>query len=405
LVTESVPFPPRNGRELPTAEIFRLIAERAEVDLLVITNEEEDYNKRLHKLPANINCIGKLAYSPSSSPRARLFREIRGEKPGYFSKKYDDKALKDLMRGRKYDVAWVSPANLYTFIDVVRKQIPESIGKVAVGMNDLKSGMYYDAINEAIGFRTLHVPYFLRWMRSFFMGRAEKNYLRHTDFVHMQTQSEANKVFRLFPKQEAKPKIFFAPNGRKIELSACTYSGRNSSNILYMTQLSGERIIESRWFLKKVWPHILSEIPEAQLLIPGKIADIKSSNLSFLREAKNVKLLGFVENLPDLFEKVKLSVVPIFHGTGLINRILDNLSAGVPTVSTSNAGGTFPGLKKNKHYLCADTPVEFALQTVKLFQDDELCVQLSKKGREYADTHPTWGDTALKIYQTILDEE
>jgi glycosyltransferase involved in cell wall biosynthesis len=405
LVTESIPFPPRNGRELPTAEIFRVIAERAEVDLLVITNEDVDYQKRLHNLPKNINCIGKLAYSQSRSPSTRLLNEMRGEKPGYFSKKYNDKAVRDLMLGKQYDVVWVSPASLYTFIEAVRELVPKTVDKVAIGMNDLKSGMYYDAINEAIGFRTFHIPYFLRWMRSFFMGRAEKNYLCHIDFVHMQTQSEVNKVFRMFSEKPAKPTIFFAPNGRKNELSVCTYSGRNSNNILYMTQLNGERIIESRWFLRKVWPHILAELPEAQLLIPGKIADINSSRLSFLREAKNIKLLGFVENLPDLFEEVRLSVVPIFHGTGLINRILDNLTAGVPTVSTSNAGGTFLGLKKDEHYLCADTSTEFARQTVRLFQNNELSNRLSGKGREYAAMHPSWEDTALKIYKAISDEE
>jgi glycosyltransferase involved in cell wall biosynthesis len=117
-----------------------------------------------------------------------------------------------------------------------------------------------------------------------------------------------------------------------------------------------------------------------------------------LKKTPGVELLGFVENLEELFDNVRMAVVPIFHGTGLINRILDNLTAGVPMVSTPNAISTFESLESGEHILSASSARLFADQVIALYSDRTLRLELSNKGRDYVlSNHPDWNTSGGRI--------
>ncbi|MGK0390256.1 MAG: hypothetical protein ACI94Y_003007 [Maribacter sp.] len=399
LITETIPFSPRNGRELPTAEIFAKLSQNAHVDILVVSKDHTDFEKRKKNIPAHFGFCKQIGFTNKGSKGKRIIQEILGNKPSYFSKIFNIKEIQNAIGEKTYDYLWISPAALYTFVQCLIDNDYRIFDKVAIGMNDLKSGMYYDSIHEAIGFRTLHSPYFTRFFRSFFMKKAECKFLSQVDFIHVQTQSEAKKTKKILKTRAAgNPLICVAPNGYKKNLIACKYKGKDSVNILYMTQLNEGRKIESKWFINNIWPLIHREIPEAKILIPGKIQNKEDVFIQKLKKTPGVELLGFVENLEELFDNVRMAVVPIFHGTGLINRILDNLTAGVPMVSTPNAISTFESLESGEHILSASSARLFADQVIALYSDRTLRLELSNKGRDYVlSNHPDWNTSGGRI--------
>jgi glycosyltransferase involved in cell wall biosynthesis len=47
-----------------------------------------------------------------------------------------------------------------------------------------------------------------------------------------------------------------------------------------------------------------------------------------------VLALGRVENLPEIFDRVRLTVAPLRFGAGIKGKVIDSLAAGVPCVMT-----------------------------------------------------------------------
>ena len=167
-----------------------------------------------------------------------------------------------------------------------------------------------------------------------------------------------------------------------------------------MTHLDGGRSGESEWFITKVWPRITERLPGAMLLIVGRPP---KHIPAFIENNRNIIINGFADDLVQLFNSVRLVVVPTFHGTGLINRIADALAAGLPVVSTPQAIATFPGLKHGVHVLSAKKAEAFADAVVRLYNDEALRRTLSQQGRIYAQQFPDWVQSAQLVEQAMLE--
>jgi len=166
-----------------------------------------------------------------------------------------------------------------------------------------------------------------------------------------------------------------------------------------MTQLDGGRVKESQWFIKNVWRKIKLALPKAKLLIVGK-PPIKP--IPYLTYDDSINIKGFADDLVELFNTVRIAVVPTFHGTGLINRILDALTANVPVISTPQAIRTFQSIEVGKHILAAQTPKDFTNEIVHLFSDRNYRIQIGNEGRNYAKNFPTWEESISNIELALL---
>jgi glycosyltransferase involved in cell wall biosynthesis len=105
------------------------------------------------------------------------------------------------------------------------------------------------------------------------------------------------------------------------------------------------------WFLKEIFPGILSRYPDAKLNVVGANPPDYIKKLA----NKNIIVTGFIKNPLSYFESARLAVAPLRLGAGVKVKVLEALSAGVPVVAT-NIGGE--GIS-HKNLFFADTPGEF----------------------------------------------
>ena len=391
LVTESIPFPPRNGRELPTAKIFEHFLAAHTVDIVVVGKDKADFETRLPFVPESVNAVHFLPYQQLGAVK-RILNELFLIKPAYFYRQLDSEKVKALFLGKTYDFAWINPPGNKALLEL-GKRLNLPITKYSVlGMNDLKSSLYADKIHQVRG-GNFKWAYLMHWLRSFFIARMEKKYLQDFDLIHVQTAKEKQKTVDLVGKPEFADRIVDSPNGVKQFLFNSRYEGIDGNAILFMTHLSGARKYESRWFITKVWPKIRAETDAELWLVgaPKKIA------IPYIDKDDRIKTLGYVPDLGKTFEAVRLSVVPIFHGTGLINRIQDTLVAGVPTVASKLAASTFPDTKHEDHLLIAEGAEDFAKTVIRLYHSRNLRMGLSINGRLYAKQQPGWAETANRL--------
>ena len=89
-----------------------------------------------------------------------------------------------------------------------------------------------------------------------------------------------------------------------------------------------------QWFLRKVWPAVVSRLPDARLRVIG--CDLQP-DLKALTDvmADTVTIEGYVPDLSDLLGKAAALINPLRFGSGVKLKVIEALGRGVPVVSTA----------------------------------------------------------------------
>jgi len=95
----------------------------------------------------------------------------------------------------------------------------------------------------------------------------------------------------------------------------------------------------------------------------------------------SVRMLGWVPSVIPYLERVRVSLIPLLHGAGTKRKLIQALSIGTPTVTTSVGVEGF-ALLDEQEVLVADNPVLFASGISRLLTDDRLWSLLAGRGRE-----------------------
>jgi len=87
------------------------------------------------------------------------------------------------------------------------------------------------------------------------------------------------------------------------------------------------------WFLDRVWPTVLAEVPAARFIAAG--AGARPALQRSVRAAPRAELTGFVESLEPFYASASVFVAPLLTGAGVKFKTIDALLRGVPTVATA----------------------------------------------------------------------
>ena len=98
----------------------------------------------------------------------------------------------------------------------------------------------------------------------------------------------------------------------------------------------------------------------------------------------NVDIIQFVPNLDDIFKDIKVSVCPMFKGTGMKIKVVESMEKGIPVVCNERGVDGLPD-KTECGCLVTEDPKEFAEYINKLVKDKEFYDEISEKIRKYYD--------------------
>ena len=127
------------------------------------------------------------------------------------------------------------------------------------------------------------------------------------------------------------------------------------------------------WFVSKVLPIINTKRPDIILHVVGSNADDRINALA----SNNVAVIGSVSDsqLSELYDSVKVSVVPLRYGAGVKGKVVEAMYKGVPVVTTGIGAEGLP--QGDGYLLCKDGADEFAAAVLSLYDDDHLWQQIS----------------------------
>ena len=104
------------------------------------------------------------------------------------------------------------------------------------------------------------------------------------------------------------------------------------------------------------------------------------------RDLPGVIMVGWVPTVEPYLERARISLVPLRYGAGTKRKMIQALTIGTPTVSTT-VGIEGLALEDGEHLLVADNAQGFARAISSLSTDDALWGRLAKAGREQMTAH------------------
>jgi len=179
------------------------------------------------------------------------------------------------------------------------------------------------------------------------------------------------------------------PNGAATPLQTDkAMRNRTSCEVLFVGLLEySPNAVGMEWFLRNVWPLVISEAPTARLNIVGR----GGSALNIPDDLKqSVDIHGFVDFLEAMYQKAGVAICPLLSGGGTRIKIIEAASHKIPTVST-RVGAEGLEFENGKSIILADEPEQFAKAVVKLLGDQSLSQKL--------------GEAAFSVFENLYDRE
>lgn len=116
-----------------------------------------------------------------------------------------------------------------------------------------------------------------------------------------------------------------------------------------------------------------------------------------------VKLLGYVADLPKAAEVYPVMINPMRIGSGMKNKVLEAFGTGLAVVSTGLGIEAFPESVAGVHYLQADEPAAFASAVLELLNDETRRRQLAANARELVNSRYRW-ETVGERWNRLVEQ-
>jgi len=336
VVTYNIPKPDRSSGELRFVNELELFSEFWEIDFCILpshvewnnTEDNESYIKSLEKKGINVLPLESSSFEKS----------IRNNKydTGYFNLYWVGEATLEMFKSKQ--------PNAKTIVDSVDVHFAREETQVKLGQLDASKAKE--------------------------TKRKELAIYKASDITIAVSKDD----FQILSEKEKVGDVVIVPNivtvnGRK--------KGKRDKSIIFIGSYTWYPNLSAvKWFVKEVWPLVVSKHADAEFLIIGSDP---TQEIKILEKYKGVKVVGYVPETKPYYEKTAVSVAPLLVGGGMKGKVNEAMSFGVPVVATSIGAQGFDAVN-GKEMMIADNPSEFAECLNNLLQDEDLQQEVGLAG-------------------------
>jgi glycosyltransferase involved in cell wall biosynthesis len=177
------------------------------------------------------------------------------------------------------------------------------------------------------------------------------------------------------------------------------YTGQRYANTLvYNGALTYQANFDAMdYFLRDIFPLIIEQIPGVKLQITGRTNGVEIDKLPLY---SRVEFTGYLDDIRPTVAKSCACVIPLRVGGGTRLKVLEAMALGTPVISTTK-GAEGLDLRSDDHLMIADTPQEFASQTVRILQNPQIGDRLSQNAAKWVKERYDWGSIGLYFRQVV----
>jgi len=393
MLTPYLPYPPSSGGQVRSYNLIKNLSGKHQITLfsLIKNDEEKRYITELEKYcrkvkvfkrptkPWTLKNIIKTAFSFYPF---LVIRNLSSE---------EKRALEEELKKEKYDLIhaetfYVMPHIPFTSVPIllVDQTIEYQVYQHYVQSLKnpfLKPFFYFDVLK-------------IKFWETRFWKKANR--------VVAVSQADREKMLKLVPNL----KVDVVPNGAGEDLMKIYKSKRSAKKpiIFFQANFSWLQNTEAAFnLIKKVFPLIRKEIPQAECRIVGQGVKEKIGSI----DEEKIKIIDLptsdTEGVIKAYDQATVFVAPLEGPGGTRLKILGAMAAGVPVVTTK-VGIEGIEAEDNKEVLIGKTYKELAEKTIILLKDQKLYTRLTKMARELVERKYSYKSIALildKIYREV----
>ena len=283
----------------------------------------------------------------------------------FYSKEFENKIAEEL-KSQKYDLVLLEGIYLMRYIDVIRKN---TTTKVLLRPQNV----------EFVIWERLHAnePNFLKKLYLGLLARRMKRF----------ELEQMNKADIMIPVSETDLQIFLSYGCKLPNTSIPTgyvfdtlplISEQEENAVAF---IGGMDWMPNRegvdWFIEKVWPKVLEQVPVAKFYLAGR---------NFPEEIRNLKVRGLivvgeVEDAKEFIMSKSIAIVPLFAGSGMRVKIVEAMALGRAVISTT-VGAESLACTDGSDILIADDADVFANAVIKMLSDRHMRIALGKNAQK-----------------------
>lgn len=390
VVTDQLPYPPRNGVTLPVHEFISVFGPKR-VQLVLL--RERDSNLDPDQLAHNEARFGKVTVIEYCRAPAlhRAISELRG--CGVFCHGWTPmNQVPDL----QLDRLLVSPMSAVAKWNALRVGKPAG-SKWIAGINDCMTAEFrFRSRQFSSGFAS-RIKAWCDFARSHNIGRIERSLLR--DFDRILVQTHTDKVFAGELVGECvKKRTHIVPNGVSADYLRVPLERTNATVVTFVADFSDEYHATAMWLLQRVWPAVHSAAPHLELQLIGKGG--RSALVAAVHREACVSYIPYVQDLAGHYAQTAISLSPVFKGFGLINKTVEAMAAGLPVVGGAGAFNGIGGFEDGRHGVVVKSHGDagaFANAILLLANDHSLRQRIGCSARDIISRGFDWGASGRAV--------
>jgi glycosyltransferase involved in cell wall biosynthesis len=156
-------------------------------------------------------------------------------------------------------------------------------------------------------------------------------------------------------------------------------------------------LVAAEFAALEVLPRVRKACPGARLALVGRAPPPRVRALAAL---DGVEVTGEVPDVRPWLNGSRVFLCPMISGTGIKNKMLEAMAAGMACVTTPlGAGGL--NVQDGAELLVAESPQSLAARLIQVLSDENLARRLGNAARAYVRDHHSWSAVALR-YERLL---
>ena len=203
--------------------------------------------------------------------------------------------------------------------------------------------------------------------------KIEFQIFREVDLIYYPSEAEVAEILKVEPNLPVKSiPLYCFDNFEKVKLGF-----KDRKDLLFVGGFSHPPNLDGlMWFLKEIYPTVTGKLEEVKLHVVGSNMPQHVKELA----SKNIVIEGYMDDddLMALYEKVRISVVPLRYGAGVKGKVLEALRKGVPVVTTDIGAEGIPG--RENCLMIENEADAFAKKIINVYERESDLALYSERG-------------------------
>lgn len=378
-LTPWYPYPPDNGIKIRLYNLLRVLGQRHEITLLSFVRAIKSPDSTELRFCRAVQTVPWIPFEPR---RVRSVAHFFAAMPRSYLETYNPAMTKLVRAAGEFDVVIASTTDVALYALEANARV-----RVLEEHNSMTRWMYEQYCAQTQSLRRARY-----WLTYWKHRRFETWLYAQFDACTVVSELDARVVREWLAFR--KP-LAVIPNAMDSEYYRPLYQPRPNT-LIFNGSLTYEANREAMQFFKReIWEQIRAAVPGVTLSITGR-----SNGVQHSIAGEGITFTGYLDDIRPAVGQAWACVVPLRTGSGTRLKILEAMALGTPVIATSK-GAEGLDVTHGKDILLADTPIEFATQTITLLHDADLRARLARHARHLIETRYNWA-TSGKQFEAFV---